>query len=411
MAKRIVIADDSVTIQRAFAMTFTGEDVTLMSARSADEGLAMARQIQADLVIADGVMPGRSGYELCAAIKTDPSLAHTAVYILASSHQPYDDARGRQSGADGHLLKPFETNALIEKVRDALARGPSPDARPTAPTAAYRPSAPAVPVPPPSRPSVVQMSTVSLNDDDEYGELTVDISPQEPPRPEVVSPAAMATPVRAPAHAPPAPPPAAAAASSTSTSSVGMRPSLIPGLRPGAVPLARPGTQPVRTLGPGAAPPSRPPAPVSRTLVGLPAANLPIPGTSRYPSGPGARPAPSAPSAPARPTAPTSPSPSQTVTPTAPPSSATPLSNATPLSAGSSPGSLFGAPTASAARSASQAAVSSLVDQKVAAIAAKGPEYEALAKLSREIIEQIVWEIVPELAEAIIREHVDKRGV
>jgi hypothetical protein len=56
------------------------------------------------------------------------------------------------------------------------------------------------------------------------------------------------------------------------------------------------------------------------------------------------------------------------------------------------------------------AAVGGLVDQKVAAFSAKGPEYEALAKLSREIIEQIVWEIVPELAEAIIREQVDKRG-
>jgi len=54
--------------------------------------------------------------------------------------------------------------------------------------------------------------------------------------------------------------------------------------------------------------------------------------------------------------------------------------------------------------------VGSVVDQKVAAIAAKGPEYEALAKLSREVIEQIVWEIVPELADAIIREHVEKRG-
>jgi hypothetical protein len=59
---------------------------------------------------------------------------------------------------------------------------------------------------------------------------------------------------------------------------------------------------------------------------------------------------------------------------------------------------------------AMSAHVSSVVDQKVAAISAKGPEYEALAKLSREIIEQIVWEIVPELAEVIIREQVAKRG-
>jgi hypothetical protein len=54
------------------------------------------------------------------------------------------------------------------------------------------------------------------------------------------------------------------------------------------------------------------------------------------------------------------------------------------------------------------AAVSSAVAQKVAAIAVRGPEYEAIAKLSREIIEQVVWEVVPELAEVIIRQEVDR---
>jgi hypothetical protein len=54
------------------------------------------------------------------------------------------------------------------------------------------------------------------------------------------------------------------------------------------------------------------------------------------------------------------------------------------------------------------AAVSSVIDQKVAAIAARGREYEAIAKLSREIIEQVVWEVVPELAELIIRQEIDR---
>jgi hypothetical protein len=54
------------------------------------------------------------------------------------------------------------------------------------------------------------------------------------------------------------------------------------------------------------------------------------------------------------------------------------------------------------------AAVASAVDEKIAAISARGPEYEAIARLSREIIEQIVWEVVPELAEVIIREHVER---
>ena len=59
----------------------------------------------------------------------------------------------------------------------------------------------------------------------------------------------------------------------------------------------------------------------------------------------------------------------------------------------------------------SHASVAASVEQKLAALSAKGPEYEAIAKLSREIIEQVVWEVVPELAEAIIREHVKNKGI
>jgi hypothetical protein len=54
------------------------------------------------------------------------------------------------------------------------------------------------------------------------------------------------------------------------------------------------------------------------------------------------------------------------------------------------------------------AAVSSAIDQKLAAIATRGKEYEAIAKLSREIIEQVVWEVVPELAEVIIKQEIDR---
>ena len=54
MAKRILIADDSVTIQKAFAMTFAGaDDVTVSGARSADEGLALAQRTHPDLINSD----------------------------------------------------------------------------------------------------------------------------------------------------------------------------------------------------------------------------------------------------------------------------------------------------------------------------------------------------------------------
>jgi hypothetical protein len=58
--------------------------------------------------------------------------------------------------------------------------------------------------------------------------------------------------------------------------------------------------------------------------------------------------------------------------------------------------------------SAAVAAVTDKIDQKVASLAERGREYEAIAKLSREIIEQVVWEVVPELAETIVRQAVDR---
>ena len=167
MAKSILIADDSVTIQKAFAMTFAGaDDVTVSGARSADEGLALAQRTHPDLIIADGVMPGRSGYDLCASIKADPALRAVPVLILASSQQPYDDARGQKAGADGQLTKPWETNALMDRVRDVLRRGAGaaagsqPAAVPAAPPAAAHRSAASLP-------------TAAI-DDDEYGEISID---------------------------------------------------------------------------------------------------------------------------------------------------------------------------------------------------------------------------------------------
>jgi hypothetical protein len=161
------------------------------------------------------------------------------------------------------------------------------------------------------------------------------------------------------------------------------------------MPPARPGTSPSRTLGnaaplPGSSVPPRPAAaPMGRTLFGLPAASMPFPGSTR--STAGAMPAVGA--APAA-----APAPAPAPTPIASPGMVH-----EPVVARPAP--------SSTASPAVAAAVSSVVDAKVAAIAARGPEYEALAKLSREVIEQIVWEIVPELAEAIIREQVAKRGV
>ena len=401
MAKRILIADDSVTIQKAFAMTFAGaDDVTVTGARSADEGLALAQRAHPDLIIADGVMPGRSGYDLCASVKADPALRAVPVYILASPQQPYDDARGQKAGADGQLTKPWETNAMMERVRSLLGGG----AAVHAPAAAPAPGSPTVR---PRRCRLVDRRRRRIRRDQHRhrprhgadgsapaGDDAASARSASAARPRLrrSSPSMPAIhvappqPHAAPHAPPPAPPPA------SPTTSPGMRPSLIPGMRPGSMPPARPGTAPVRPLA-GPAPVGR--AAASRGTAhrahadGRPGRQHPHPGRdaaehaehAERARGPRCRRRRRRRRAHRASRRPSLESRARVLTPP---------------------------PRAPAAPS--PAAVSASVDQKLAAIAAKGPEYEAIAKLSREVIEQVVWEIVPELAEAIIREHLEKRG-
>jgi len=386
MAKRILVADDSVTIQRAFVMTFAAEDVTITSARSADEGLALARQSAPDLVIADAAMPGRSGYDLCAALKADRALANVPVYILASPQTPFDEARARQVGAQGHILKPFDSGALIDRVHEVLRKVDGAFAgAPSRHTGSVSPVL-GIPVPPPD----------ATYDEDEYGEITIDA-----PLPARPAPVPVVAPVPSVAAPPPArPAPGVTAASPPPAASApGLRPSLIPGVRPGVTPTVRPGIVPssqtltrqpvpgpsathghgvpasVSPAGaapvPGLAGPLRPASmPTARTMVGMP---VPRPGLSLPVPTPPARPG----SGPMRTLAG---GPAPVAAPAAPLPAATPAQPA-----------------------------SNLVERKMAEIAARGPEYEVLAKLSREVIEKIVWEIVPELTEAIVREELQKR--
>jgi CheY-like chemotaxis protein len=401
VAKRILIADDSVTIQKAFAMTFAGEDVALIAARSADEAFTLAQRQRPDLIVADGAMPGRTGYDLCAQVRADAALRDVPVYILASAQHPYDEARGQKSGADGPLIKPWDTAAFIQQVGSLSGGGGGVPVR--------RSTGASIPV------------VAAVEEEPDYGEISIEASGPETTTSASPPPAPVPAPVPIPRSLTP-PLPAAPLGAPP-----GMRPSLIPGLRPGAVAPARPGTAPMRPLAPAAAAPPRPAAApaVGRTMIGLPAAGAPIPGVARPsptmpPVSPGGGPALRAPFAPAPPPAAPPPPAPAPVVPFAPPAAPPPRARTTTPTPIPAPRPRLATPAPLPPPPAPPPAViqpiavpstiTQSIDSKLAAISAKGPEYEAIAKLSREIIEQVVWEVVPDLAEAIIREHLEKRG-
>lgn len=402
MGKRILVADDSLTIQKAFAMVLSGQDYTLVFARSVDEALAAAKAGRPDLVYADSVMGTGSGYDLCAAIKADPGLRGIPVHILTSNQNPYDEARALRAGADGQFVKPFDSQSLLDGVSAALVApvaAPAPVRLAPGPvvSAATRP-APAAPRAPVERGNTTEEiepreAVDQSGDDDSYGEFTIERG-------------SAPTPSAAWAARPPTWPGANARTATPTPPSVvpPNRPSLIPGVSPpvpttpGRPGPALPGVIP-------APPPTSPPrTTATRTIMGFPGAG----GSQTSPPATAAAGVPPLPAKPIVPR-PSSPVPAPVMPrPTPPPPTA--------VSPGAIPGAVPSArktgsvsiPIPQSVPAPVAAAVSSAIDQKVAAIATRGKEYEAIAKLSREIIEQVVWEVVPELAEVIIKQEIDR---
>jgi len=136
---KLLLADDSVTIQRVVELTFSGEDVQVVTVGDGEQAISRIPIELPDIVLADIGMPKRSGYDVAAFVKGRSDLSHIPVLLLAGAFEPVDENRARQVHCDGVLVKPFEPQQVISRVRDLIERSRSVDARPqpVAAAAAY----------------------------------------------------------------------------------------------------------------------------------------------------------------------------------------------------------------------------------------------------------------------------------
>ncbi len=327
MSKIVLCVDDSATMQMVADITFRGTEFTYVGARTSDEALEKVKGSKPALILADAQMPGKSGYDLCLAFKSDAKTADIPVVILVGNAAPFDATRGAAVGVDANLPKPWDTQTMLEKVTEIVGRG-----------SAVKPgAAPPVAAAPPVKPV-----------------------------------AAAAAPMSA----------ASAAAAAAAAAAAGMPPR-------------------------------------SATIMGMPTIKMPggvAPTATNAPlAGPAAASAPVAPAvspaAVAQAAAPHVVSTNKTTPSAVPPVS---QSGGNRQPAPPAPAQVH---TASRSPMVSGTATkrSALVERTLAKMAAQlaaaaglepgSPELLALLKLSTEIVERIVWEVVPELAEAIIKEN------
>ena len=301
MAKTLLAVDDSVTMRKVLEITFSGEDFRVITAENAQTAFSKLGE-NPGIFVVDTVLGGEDGYALAKELrKRSPS---APIIMLASRYAPYDQARGRDAGADDFADKPFDTQQLIDKIRKVVvakeAGGGAPAAGATvggSPQGApYR--APAPPQAPPPAP----------------------------------------TPAPAPVAAAPAAPAAAAAPFGRSTQ---------------------------QSLGDSA----------RAAQAGSAAAAAARTGTLVFGEQPGG------------------------------PATAAPRPVTSPLTA---PQPAPAAAPAAAAPSPVGVAVNGALAGKLGALGLTPAQADAVLALSREVVERIVWEVVPQLAETIIKEEITR---
>ena len=283
MPKTLIAVDDSATMRKVIEITFVGEDFNVHTS-SDRSGLLAKLSENPSAVVIDTTLEGDDGYAICKEVRSKAPRA--AIVLMASRYTPYDQARGKDAGADDYVDKPFDTQQLIDKVKKAI--GARESAGPAVAAAAPAPA------------------------------------PQPAPPPPAPAPMPRLSQEQSPAPAPAAPKP----------------------YQPGPAPQ-RSGTLMFAVDGPAV-----PPAPGAAPAPPKPAMPAPI----------AAKPAP------------------------APPAPAPP-----PVVAAAAP---------------IAAATNGQLAPKLAQLGLSASQIESVLALSREVVEQVVWEVVPQLAEAIIKEEI-----
>lgn len=378
MSKKILVADDSKTIQRAVAIALEDEDVTVIAVTEPAQVVAQAQGTSPDLILLDNRMNANGvddGYEIAGQLKA--AVGHVPIVFLAG--QSYDESKGDAVGAALAIAKPFDSGDFCEKVKSLLVAGPAlasqPSAAPAQPVASIAETpqlreTTAIPAFRPTNPSALLPE-----DDSTKSGLT------PPPMPKAVSPSSLLP--------------------SNEESSLNNVAAESKPLTPPPIPIPQP--PPLST-------PASPPV-LEDTLESTPTVEYPTSENPSFQSSDAQRRAPLI-------IPPPSDEPSNVPVqallqraPTPPPVVGSPVETSDSEAAvaderpsfGLDPNQDFLARSLNGSRKWRRPAAAASSEQDSA-------QLEYIRQLSAEVVERIAWEVVPELAEIIIKEALSKQG-
>jgi len=126
MPKKLLLAEDSLTIRKVFELALSRSDIAITAVDNGEDAVRLAGEISPDLVVADLTLPGKNGFAVAAELRAMEKTEKIPVLILSGTLVPIDEARFKASGARGVLFKPFESRELLENVERLLREGTTP---------------------------------------------------------------------------------------------------------------------------------------------------------------------------------------------------------------------------------------------------------------------------------------------
>jgi len=120
MPKKLLLAEDSLTIRKVFELALSRSDFAITAVDNGEDAVRFAVEISPDLVVADLTLPGKNGFAVAAELRAMEKTAKIPVLILSGTLVPLDEARFKASGARGVLFKPFESRELLENIERLL---------------------------------------------------------------------------------------------------------------------------------------------------------------------------------------------------------------------------------------------------------------------------------------------------
>lgn len=124
MAEKILVIDDEDTTVQLMALLLERRGFEVIKAYSAEDGLRKAYRHQPELVLLDIMMPDMDGWEVCKRLR---EMSDVPIIFLTARSEVKDVVRGLEMGADDYVIKPYDNDELVARVKAHLRRSPKPN--------------------------------------------------------------------------------------------------------------------------------------------------------------------------------------------------------------------------------------------------------------------------------------------